>query len=291
MAASNGWSRCWPTGSPSGVTRSPCSPHQALRPRPSWSRPWERSLLKGSSVTLGTRPPMPSRPMTARASSTWYDHTGPVGASIGAMSDCPMGHTLHGPFTDQTSMLYRASPAGYGSWPSPTASRPWGHQSLLGRGLYNSIPLHRYWLQEDKEDFLFFLGQADEEKAPIWPSRRPDGPGGGWSWVSPQKTSTSRPTGPSRWSRCWATISRSGRVRPDPEDRAVGQGGGVAVPDPVARAVRAGDGRGHGLWDPGDAWRNGSVPEVTLTGRPALSSTRSRRWRPPSTGSANSTPT
>ena len=63
------------------------------------------------------------------------------------------------------------------------------------------------------------------------------------------------------------------------------------VPDPVARAVQAGDDRGHGLWDPGDAWRNGSVPEVTLTGRPALSSTRSRRWRPPSTGSANSTPT
>jgi hypothetical protein len=67
---------------------------------------------------------MPSRPVTARASPTWYDHTGPVGASIGAMSDCPTGHTLHGPFTDQTSMLYQASPAGTGSWPSPT---PAGH--------------------------------------------------------------------------------------------------------------------------------------------------------------------
>jgi glycosyltransferase involved in cell wall biosynthesis len=36
-----------------------------------------------------------------------HDHTGPVGASIGAMSDAPTVHTLHGPFTEQTSMLYR----------------------------------------------------------------------------------------------------------------------------------------------------------------------------------------
>jgi glycosyltransferase involved in cell wall biosynthesis len=28
-----------------------------------------------------------------------HDHTGPVGASIGAMSDTPTVHTLHGPFT------------------------------------------------------------------------------------------------------------------------------------------------------------------------------------------------
>jgi glycosyltransferase involved in cell wall biosynthesis len=36
-----------------------------------------------------------------------HDHTGPVGASIGAMSEAPTVHTLHGPFTPQTTMLYR----------------------------------------------------------------------------------------------------------------------------------------------------------------------------------------
>jgi len=36
-----------------------------------------------------------------------HDHTGPVGASIGAMSDAPTVHILHGPFIDQTTMLYR----------------------------------------------------------------------------------------------------------------------------------------------------------------------------------------
>src|SRR4029453_5040109 len=36
-----------------------------------------------------------------------HDHTGPVGVSVGALSDCPTIHTLHGPFTEQTLMLYR----------------------------------------------------------------------------------------------------------------------------------------------------------------------------------------
>jgi glycosyltransferase involved in cell wall biosynthesis len=32
--------------------------------------------------------------------------------------------------------------------------------------VYNGIALERYPFREDKEDFLFFLGRADEEKAP-----------------------------------------------------------------------------------------------------------------------------
>jgi glycosyltransferase involved in cell wall biosynthesis len=32
--------------------------------------------------------------------------------------------------------------------------------------VYNGIPLDRYPFREDKEDFLFFLGRADGEKAP-----------------------------------------------------------------------------------------------------------------------------
>jgi len=32
--------------------------------------------------------------------------------------------------------------------------------------VYNGIPMDRYPLRDDKEDFLFFLGRADEEKAP-----------------------------------------------------------------------------------------------------------------------------
>ena len=96
-----------------------------------------------------------------------HDHTGPVGASIGAMNDAPTVHTLHGPFTDQTTMLYRR-----------IARRHWfvaisRHQQTMGPSnlrwagvVYNGIPMDRYRFREDKDDYLFFLGRADEEKAP-----------------------------------------------------------------------------------------------------------------------------
>jgi glycosyltransferase involved in cell wall biosynthesis len=96
-----------------------------------------------------------------------HDHTGPVGASIGAMSDAPTAHTLHGPFTDQTTMLYRR-----------IARRHWfvaisRHQQSMGPFnlrwggvVYNGIAMDRYPFREDKDDYLLFLGRADEEKAP-----------------------------------------------------------------------------------------------------------------------------
>jgi glycosyltransferase involved in cell wall biosynthesis len=35
-----------------------------------------------------------------------------------------------------------------------------------GGVVYNGIPMDRYPLREDKDDYVFFLGRADEEKAP-----------------------------------------------------------------------------------------------------------------------------
>jgi glycosyltransferase involved in cell wall biosynthesis len=96
-----------------------------------------------------------------------HDHTGPVGASIGAMSDCPTVHTLHGPFTDQTRMLYRRIARRHWFVAISESQRSMGPPNLRWAGVvYNGIPMDRYSLQEDKEDFLLFLGRADEEKAP-----------------------------------------------------------------------------------------------------------------------------
>jgi glycosyltransferase involved in cell wall biosynthesis len=96
-----------------------------------------------------------------------HDHTGPVGASIGAMSDCPTVHTLHGPFTDQTRMLYRRIAHGHWFVAISESQRSMAPQNLRWAGVvYNGIPLDRYPFREDKDDFLFFLGRADEEKAP-----------------------------------------------------------------------------------------------------------------------------
>ena len=96
-----------------------------------------------------------------------HDHSGPVGVSIGAMSDCPTVHTLPGPFTDETRMLYRRIARRHWFVAISESQRAMGPVNLRWAGVvYNGIPMDRYPLREDKEDFLFFLGRADEEKAP-----------------------------------------------------------------------------------------------------------------------------
>jgi glycosyltransferase involved in cell wall biosynthesis len=96
-----------------------------------------------------------------------HDHTGPVGASIGAMSDAPTVHTLHGPFTSQTSMLYRRIAQRHWFVAISQSQQSMGPPTLRWGGVvYNGIPMDRYPVREDKDDYLFFLGRADEEKAP-----------------------------------------------------------------------------------------------------------------------------
>ena len=96
-----------------------------------------------------------------------HDHTGPVGASIGAMSDSPTVHTLHGPFTDQTRMLYRRIAHGHWFAAISESQRSMAPENLRWAGvIYNGIPLDHYPFREDKDDYVFFLGRADEEKAP-----------------------------------------------------------------------------------------------------------------------------
>ena len=84
-----------------------------------------------------------------------HDHTGPVGVSVGALSNCPTIHTLHGPFTQQAHMLY-----------SRVARQHW----------FVAISES----QKDKDDYLFFLGGPTRRRRRTWPSRRPGGPGVGW---------------------------------------------------------------------------------------------------------------
>src|SRR5918993_3090617 len=96
-----------------------------------------------------------------------HDHTGPVGASIGAKSEAPTVHTLHGPFTEQTSMLYRRIARRHWFVAISHNQRSMGPANLRWGGvIYNGIPLDRYPFREDKDDYVFFLGRADEEKAP-----------------------------------------------------------------------------------------------------------------------------
>ena len=96
-----------------------------------------------------------------------HDHTGPVGVSIGALTECPIVHTLHGPFTPEALMLYGRIARHLWFVAISESQRSLGPPDLRWAGVvYNGIATERYPYREDKEDFLFFLGRADEEKAP-----------------------------------------------------------------------------------------------------------------------------
>jgi glycosyltransferase involved in cell wall biosynthesis len=96
-----------------------------------------------------------------------HDHTGPVGVSIGALIESPIVHTLHGPFTPQALMLYSRIARHLWFVAISESQRSMGPPDLHWAGVvYNGIPMENYPYREDKENFLFFLGRADEEKAP-----------------------------------------------------------------------------------------------------------------------------
>jgi glycosyltransferase involved in cell wall biosynthesis len=64
-------------------------------------------------------------------------------------------------------MLYRRIARRHWFVAISESQRSFAPENLRWAGVvYNGIPLDRYPLQEDKEDFLLFLGRADEEKAP-----------------------------------------------------------------------------------------------------------------------------
>jgi glycosyltransferase involved in cell wall biosynthesis len=96
-----------------------------------------------------------------------HDHTGPVGVSVGALSNCPTIHTLHGPFTQQAHMLYSRVARQHWFVAISESQKSMAPRNLRWGGVvYNGILMDRYPFREDKDDYLFFLGRADEEKAP-----------------------------------------------------------------------------------------------------------------------------
>jgi glycosyltransferase involved in cell wall biosynthesis len=197
-----------------------------------------------------------------------HDHTGPAGVSIGAMSDCPTVHTLHGPFTEQTTMLYRRIARQHWFVAISESQRSMGPSNMRWAGvIYNGIPIDRYPFREDKDDFLFFLGRADEEKAPhlaIQAARR-----AGRRLVLCVTTKNERER--SYWAEMVEPllsddIEVRGECDQDQKAELLGRAAALLFPiqwpEPfglvMAEAMACGT--------PVIAWRNGSVPEVVADG-------------------------
>ena len=197
-----------------------------------------------------------------------HDHTGPVGVSVGALSDWPTIHTLHGPFTEQTLMLYRRVARQHWFVAISESQRSMAPPDLRWAGVvYNGIPMDRYPLREDKDDYLFFLGRADEEKAPhlaIEAARR-----AGRRLIMCATTKNERER--SYWAEqvepiLGDDIEVHGECDPAQKADLLGRAAALVFPIQWAEPFGLVMVEAMACGTPVLAWRNGSVPEVVADG-------------------------
>ncbi|TKJ28158.1 MAG: glycosyltransferase [Chloroflexi bacterium B3_Chlor] len=97
-----------------------------------------------------------------------HDHTWKEGLLAAAFIDIPVVHTVHGPFDEENERFYRLFK---GSERMHFVTISDFHQACLpglnyAGTVYNGILFDKYPFSEDKEDFFFYIGRFNEEKAP-----------------------------------------------------------------------------------------------------------------------------
>jgi glycosyltransferase involved in cell wall biosynthesis len=95
------------------------------------------------------------------------DHTGPLGAALGALVETPVVHTVHGPLDGEPGLVYEslakvAPQVGLISLSlnqrRPKPDLPWVANVL------NALDLEHYPCHPHKGDYLLFLGRMNHEK-------------------------------------------------------------------------------------------------------------------------------
>jgi glycosyltransferase involved in cell wall biosynthesis len=125
-------------------------------------------------VSLGGRDfydavhPMTIQTMSAYLEADRYDvihdHTGAIAACLGALSNTPVLHTLHGPFNPDVRRLCRMI-ADKIHFNSISDSQRSGCPELNYVGtIYNAVEVETYPFRSDKEDYALFLGRFSEDK-------------------------------------------------------------------------------------------------------------------------------
>jgi glycosyltransferase involved in cell wall biosynthesis len=137
-----------------------------------------------------------------------------------------------------------------------------------GGVVYNGIPMGRYRFREDKDDYVFFLGRADEEKAPhlaIEAARR-----AGRRLVMCATTKNERER------RYWAEhvepilgddVELHGECPHEQKADLLARAAALAFPIQWAEPFGLVMTEAMACGTPVVAWRNGSVPEVVDDGR------------------------
>ncbi len=97
-----------------------------------------------------------------------HDHAGVMGPVCGAMlrGQPPVVHTLHGPWTDETRLLFGVAARHIHLVSISEAQRAANTDVRYAATVYNGIDLAAYPLREEKEDSLVFIGRANPDKGP-----------------------------------------------------------------------------------------------------------------------------
>jgi glycosyltransferase involved in cell wall biosynthesis len=97
-----------------------------------------------------------------------HDHAAVTGPVLGALlrGDPPVVHTLHGPWTEPTRVLYRLAAQQIHLVAISEAQRRDNHDVPYAATVYNGIDLTAYPYREEKEDFLIYIGRANPDKGP-----------------------------------------------------------------------------------------------------------------------------
>jgi glycosyltransferase involved in cell wall biosynthesis len=93
-----------------------------------------------------------------------HDHTGPIAACLGAFSDTPVLHTLHGPFNPDVKHLFSMiKDRIYFNSISEAQRSGFPHLNYIGT-IYNAVELSSYPFRSEKEDYALFLGRFTKDK-------------------------------------------------------------------------------------------------------------------------------
>lgn len=97
-----------------------------------------------------------------------HDHSGIVGPALGAIGRGrpPVVHTLHGPWTEPSRKLYGLLADSVHLVAISDAQRADNPDIRYAGVVHNGIDLDRYALNEEKDDFLVYIGRANPDKGP-----------------------------------------------------------------------------------------------------------------------------
>ncbi len=96
-----------------------------------------------------------------------HDHAGFTAFAFGNRLDTPLVHTLHGPFTNETSAFYARNAGKAVALAISEYQRQQAPPELeVAAVVYNPIVVDDFPFREDKEDYLLFIGRLNDDKGP-----------------------------------------------------------------------------------------------------------------------------